>query len=219
MEINLLEKYPKTKRNLNQRAEQRSKKDIAIAKKFGHDYFDGDRKHGYGGYHYNARFWTDVIQDFISHYGLTKDSKVLDVGCGKGFMLFDLIKALPEITIKGVDISEYAIENGKEEVKPFLSVGNAKDLSQFKDNEFDLVISINTVHNLKLDECKQALKEIERVGKKAFVVNDAWRNEQEKEEMLMWNLTGETFMHTDDWKKLFAEVSYTGDYHWFIPNN
>ena len=216
-EINLLSKYPQPKRLLEQRAQQRTKEDIEIAKKFGKEYFDGMRNQGYGGYHYHPRFWTDVVQDFIVYYGLTKKSKILDVGCGKGFMLYDFLKAIPGISLRGIDISPYAIENSLPEVKPLLSVGNAKDLSRFKDKEFDVVISINTIHNLKIDECQQALREIERVGKHAFITNDAWRNEQEKERMLQWNLTGETVMHTDDWKKLFKEVGYTGDYYWFIP--
>lgn len=215
-EINLLERYPKSKRLIEERASQRTKKDIELAKEFGEEYFDGTRNQGYGGYHYNSRFWTDVVQDFIRFYGLTKESKILDVGCGKGFMLYDFFKALPGISVRGIDISLYAIEKAISDVKPFLSVGNAKDLQKFKDNEFDLVISINTIHNLKLDECKQALREIQRVGKNAFITNDAWRNEPEKEKMLQWNLTGETYMHVDDWKKLFQEVGYTGDFYWFI---
>jgi len=215
-EINLMAKYPKTKRNIDERASQRTQKDIALAKQFGEEYFDGDRSTGYGGFSYHERFWTQVVKDFIKYYKLTEKSKVLDVGCAKGFMLHDFRKTLPGITVRGIDISKYAIENAIEDVKPFLQVGNAKDLSMFNDKEFDLVISITTIHNLKLEECKQALKEIERVGKNAFITNDAWRNDSEKERMLKWNLTGETYMHVDDWKKLFDEINYTGDYYWFI---
>ena len=216
-EINLMIKYPRTKRNLDEREEQKTEEDKAIAKKFGKEFFDGDRRHGYGGFSYNPRFWTGVVKDMIKHYGLTNESKILDVGCAKGFMLYDFKKALPGLTVNGIDISEYAIKNAMDEVKPFLSVGNAKDLSIFKDKEFDLVISINTIHNLPLNECKQALREIRRVGKNAFIENDAWRTDEEKERMNIWNLTGETYMHVDDWKKLFEEVGYTGDYYWFIP--
>ncbi len=216
-EINLMEKYPRTKRNVDERGTTRTPEDVALAKKFGKEFFDGDRSHGYGGFNYHPRFWTEVVQDMIKHYGLTNESKILDVGCAKGFTLYDFKKALPGITVRGIDISEYAVANSLEEVKPFLSVGNAKDLSQFKDKEFDLVLCINTAHNLPLEECKQALKEISRVGKNAFIVNDAWRNEEEKSNMLKWNLTAETYMHVEDWKKLFAEVGYTGDYYWFIP--
>lgn len=217
VEINLLAKYPRTKRNIDNRAEQKTEEDRRIAKKFGQEFFDGDRKHGYGGFHYHPRFWTEVVPDFIRHYNLTNESKILDVGCAKGFMLYDFKKALSSITVEGIDISQYAIENAKKEIKQFLSIRDAKNLSRFKNKEFDLVISINTIHNLPLEECKQALREIQRVGEKAFITVDAWTNDKEKENMFKWNLTAETFMHIDDWKRLFEEVRYAGDYYWFIP--
>ncbi len=204
-------------RNLAERAEKRTAEDIKIARKFGKEFFDGERRHGYGGYHYNPKYWTGVVRDFIRHYRLTNNSKILDIGCGKGFMLYDFKKALPGIEIKGIDISAYAVENSMEEIKPFVSVGDARNLSHFKDKEFDLVISINTIHNLHLDDCRRALREIQRIGNTAFIVNDAWRNEEEKQRMLNWNLTGITFMHVEEWKKLFEEVGYQGDYYWFMP--
>jgi transketolase len=216
-EIDLLSKYPKTKRNVDERGAEKSEEDRTIARKFGKEFFDGDRKHGYGGFFYNPRFWTEVVKDFIQYYGLTAESKILDVGCGKGFMLYDFIKALPGLSVQGIDISEYAISHCVGFIKDYLSVGDAHDLSKYKDKEFDLVISINTIHNLKLEECKQALREVQRVGKRAFITNDAWRNDEEKEMMKKWNLTGETMMHVDDWKKLFEEVGYSGDFYWFIP--
>lgn len=216
-EINLMEKYPQTKRDVDERIEEKTEEDKKIAREFGKEFFDGERKQGYGGYNYNPRFWIGVVKDMIKHYGLTKDSKILDIGCAKGFMLYDFTRLCPGITVRGIDISKYAIKNGKEEVRKFLSVGDAKDLSEFENNEFDLVVSITTIHNLPLEECKQALREIQRVGKNAFITVDAWRNDEEKKRMNSWNLTGLTYMHVDDWKKLFEEVRYTGDYYWFIP--
>jgi SAM-dependent methyltransferase len=217
VEINLLEKYPKSKRPIDERATEKTPEDIAIAKRFGKEFFDGDRRHGYGGYSYHERFWTEVVKDFIRYYGLKGNSRILDVGCGKGFMLHDFKRAVPEIMVRGIDISEYAIEKAMDDMKPFVEVGSAKDLSRFKDKEFDLVISINTVHNLKLKECKQAIREIQRVGIKAFITMDAWRAEEERQRLMNWVLTAETMMSVSDWVKLFREVGYTGDYYWFIP--
>jgi SAM-dependent methyltransferase len=214
--INLMKNYPSARRNLEERASQKTEGDRIIARKFDKEFFDGDRKHGYGGYNYHPRFWTGVVEDMIRYYHLKKSSKILDVGCGKGFTLYDFTRILPGVEIKGIDISQYAIENGKEEVKPFLSVGTASDLSKFKNKEFDLAISLITLHNLELEECKQALREIERVGKKAFITVDAWRDETEKERMINWNLTARTLMSAEDWENLFEEVSYTGDYYWNI---
>ena len=150
-EIDLLNKYPKTKRNLSERAEAKTEEDRAIARKFEKDFFDGDRKHGYGGFYYNPRFWKDVVEDFRDYWNLNSDSSVLDVGCGKGFMLYDLVKLLPGINVAGVDISNYAIENSVESIKPFLKVANATSLP-YEDKSFDVVISINTIHNLEEEE-------------------------------------------------------------------
>lgn len=216
-EINLMENYPKTKRDFNERAIQRTKEDIKIAREFGKDFFDGERRHGYGGYNYHPRFWKEVVNDFINHYKLTNNSKILDIGCAKGFMLYDFKKALPNIKVVGIDISQYAIANALKDIKPFVKVGDAKELGMFNDAEFDLIIAINTIHNLEKNDLKNSIKEIERIGKHAFIVLDAWHNEEEKDRMLNWNLTGRTLMHVDDWKKLFKEVNYTGDYYWFNP--
>jgi ubiquinone/menaquinone biosynthesis C-methylase UbiE len=215
--INLMEKYPQSKRNPDERGKEKTEEDREIARRFGKEFFDGDRRYGYGGYNYHPRFWTEVVQDMIKHYSLTEQSSLLDVGCGKGFMLYDFKKSLPRMRIRGIDISQYAVENGKEEVREFLNVGDAKNLSKFKDKEFDLVTSITTVHNLPLEECKQAIREIQRVGKNAFIVVDAWRNEEERKRMFAWNLTAKTFMQVNNWEKLFEECGYIGDYYWFIP--
>ena len=217
IEIDLLENYPKTKRDLKQRANEKTEEDRNIARKFGKEFFDGDRKHGYGGFNYMSRFWQPVIPTFVKHFNLNENSKVLDVGCAKGFMLFDMKESIPNITIEGIDISSYAIENAKEEIKQFLRVGNAKELP-YEDNSFDVVISINTIHNLEKKECAKALQEIQRVSKgKSFITVDAYRNEEEKEAMYAWNLTAKTIMSVDEWIAFFEEVGYTGDYYWFIP--
>ena len=216
VEINLMAKFPSASRNLEKRGIEKTEEDRIIARQFGKDFFDGDRKYGYGGYNYHPRFWTGVVKDMIDYYNLTDKSKILDVGCGKGFTLYDFTRILPGVRVRGIDISSYAIENGKEEVKQFLSVGNAKDLSLFSDKEFDLVLSLITLHNLQLEDCKKAINEIERVGKKTFITVDAWRNEIEKKRMNAWNLTARTILSTEDWECLFKEAGYTGDYYWNI---
>jgi ubiquinone/menaquinone biosynthesis C-methylase UbiE len=216
-EIDLLEHYPKTQRKVEERGQEKTEEDRLIARKFGQEYFDGDRRYGYGGYSYQARFWQPVVPTFIDYYGIDEESSILDVGCGKGFMLHDFALALPEATLKGIDISEYAVTNAVEKVKSAIAVGNAKELP-FEDKSFDLVVSINTIHNLPIEECKQALREIQRVSRRdAFITVDAYRTPEEKKRMDDWNLTAQTYMHVDEWKKLFKEVGYEGDYFWFIP--
>ena len=217
IEIDLLKHYPKAKRDVNQRGKEKTEEDRAIARRFGKEFFDGERKHGYGGFSYAERFWKPVIPSFKEFYNLSSNSTILDIGCAKGFMLYDLITAIPGISVKGIDISEYAIENCKESVKEFVSVGDARSLP-FEDNSFDLVISINTIHNLDVDELKLSLKEISRVSRKhSFITVDAYRNQVEKEAMFAWNLTAKTILSVEDWLTLFKEAEYEGDYFWFIP--
>lgn len=217
MEIDLLAKYPRTQRKVMERGSEKTEEDRQIARRFGKEFFDGDRRQGYGGFYYQSRFWEPVIPDFQQHFNLKAGSRVLDVGCAKGFMLYDMHRLIPGIEVIGMDISEYAIRNAKEEIAPYLQTGDARSLP-FNDNSFDVVISINTVHNLECDECAKALREIERVSRRgAFITVDAYRNDEEHERMNAWNLTARTFMHVDEWKAFFKEVGYTGDYYWFIP--
>lgn len=217
IEIDLLINYPRTKRDVAARGEAKTEEDRRIACQFGKDFFDGDRRYGYGGYNYHPRFWQPVIPTFQQYYSLTSKSSVLDVGCGKGFMLHDMAQIIPGITVKGVDISEYAIANAIDDMRPHVRVGNAKKLP-FRDKSFDLVISINTIHNLDRDDCGQALQEIERVSRgKSYVTIDAYRTDEEKERMFAWNLTAKTILHVDEWKAFFKRVGCTGDYFWFIP--
>lgn len=216
-EIDLMVNYPRTKRDPLKRAAEKTESDRQIARQFGKEFFDGDRKTGYGGFRYDPRYWEPVIPTFKSHFGLTSQSKVLDVGCAKGFMLHDLQRLVPGIKVAGIDVSEYAIETALPEVKPFLKVGDVRKIP-FEDKSFDLVISITTVHNLEYDECITALREIERVSRgKSFITVDAYRTEEEKKMMDAWNLTAKTVLSVDGWKEMFRKAGYTGDYYWFMP--
>jgi SAM-dependent methyltransferase len=216
-EIDLLVNYPKAKRNVEERGAGKTDEDRRIARQFGREFFDGDRRTGYGGFNYLPRFWQPVVPTFRDHWGLKAGSAVLDVGCAKGFMLHDLAAGIPGIVVKGVDVSAYAIEHAIDDMKPHVQVADARALP-FPDKSFDVVISINTVHNLERADCAQALREITRVSRGgAFVTVDAYRTEDEKRRMYDWNLTAKTIMHVDEWIAFFAEVGYRGDYYWFIP--
>ena len=217
IEIDLLVNYPKSKRNVEDRGQSKTETDRAIARQFGKEFFDGDRSQGYGGFNYLPRFWQPVIPTLQQHFGLSPSSSVLDVGCAKGFMMHDLANLIPGIAVKGIDVSEYAINNAMEDMRAHVQVADARKLP-FQDNSFDVVISINTVHNLVREECGKALQEIERVSRgRSYITVDAYRTAEEKERMYAWNLTAQTIMHVDEWKAFFAEVGYTGDYYWFIP--
>jgi len=203
--------HNKTKRDYLGRVNEFPKAEAAkIAKKWGYDYWDGDRKFGYGGMKYDGR-WRPVAETIAEHYNLKSEDKVLDVGCGKGFLLYELTQVVPGIEICGVDISEYAIEHAKEEVKPFLRCECASYLP-FKDKEFDLVLSINTLHNLYLPGLWEALIEIERVGKQKYICVESYRNEEEKVNLLYWQITAMSIFEKRDWEWLFEKVGFVGDF-------
>mgnify|MGYP001580771978 FL=1 len=184
---------------------------MKIAKRFDKDFWDGDRRHGYGGFRYDGR-WEAVARQLIEKYNLPKNAKILDVGCGKGFVLYELKKILPDCEIVGFDISQYALDNAKEEVKGVLYNHAAQNPYPYKDKEFDLVFSINTLHNLLLFDFVSALKEIQRVGKEKYIAVEAYRNEEELFNLQCWVLTGQCFMKPEEWIWLFKEYKYTGDY-------
>jgi SAM-dependent methyltransferase len=215
-EINLLDRLPQTKRDPKARAQSKTQEDRALAKQFGRDFFDGERRHGYGGYRYDGR-WLPVARRLVEYYRLGPNARILDVGAAKGFLLHDLLEVLPGAQVRGIDVSTYAKANAYGLTGGLIDIGSAERLP-YADQSFDLVISINSIHNLPPRLCAQALAEMERVSRAhKFVTVDAWRTPEEQERLLDWILTAQTFMHVDDWKKLFANVGYTGDYWWFIP--
>lgn len=182
-----------------------------VALKFDKDYWDGERQFGYGGMRYDGR-WRTVADAMAKHYGIKPGMSVLDVGCGKGYLLYEFTQAVPGVKVAGIDISRYAIEHAKEEVKPSLSAHGAESLP-FADQSFDLVLSLNTLHNLPNYALHQALKEIERVGKGAkYIVIESFRNEREKVNLLYWQLTCRAFYSPQEWEWMFSQAGYTGDY-------
>ncbi len=207
--------HKKTARNYLARVNEFPKEQAAaLAKEFAFDYWDGDRKTGYGGYNYDGR-WRVVAEGLAQHYGLQAGDRVLDVGCGKAFLLYDLTQVVPGLEVSGIDISQYAIDHAREEMRPHLQVCSAAELP-FPDRSFDLVISINTLHNLYCYELDRALREMQRVGRdKKYICVESYRDEREKVNLMYWQLTCECFYTPEEWQWWFQQCGYTGD-HSFI---
>tara|TARA_B100000073_G_C23708713_1_gene563358 strand:+ start:741 stop:1412 length:672 start_codon:yes stop_codon:yes gene_type:complete len=183
-----------------------------LAKKFDFDYWDGDRKICYGGYHYIEGRWEKVVKDIVNYYDLPNKPKILDVGCGKGYLLYDFLKVIPDAEVFGIDISEYAIENSKKEIRENLIQGSATKLP-WPEDYFDLVISINTIHCLYAYDLQKSIKEIQRVGKlNKYICVESYRNETEKANLLYWQVTCEAFNTPKEWEWWFKSNGYTGDY-------
>ncbi len=213
-EINLLCKYPRSKRNVNVR-NPASPEDKAISSKFDWEYFDGDRRFGYGGYRYDGR-WIPVAETFCEYWKLKAGDRVLDIGCAKGFLVKDLMTVCPGLEVFGIDISPYAVINCEPEVVGRLHVGNAIDLP-FPDRSFKAAISINTIHNLERPLCVEAVKEMERIAPGCgYIQVDSYRTPEERELFLSWMLTAKTHYYPDGWRELFTEAGYAGAYYWTI---
>ena len=185
---------------------------MSLAKKYGEEYWDGDRRYGYGGYKYIPGRWKPIAEKLINIYNLKSDSKVLDIGCGKGYLLYELKLLIPDLDITGIDFSDYGLDNAKDEIKPFIFKHKAEEKLPFKSNEFDLVISLGTLHNLRIPELKAALSEMNRVGNKGYLMLESYRNENELFNLQCWALTAESFFDKQEWIWLYNHFGYNGDY-------
>jgi len=208
--------HKSAKRDYLSRMKNEKSKCMKIAKKYDFDYWDGGRNTGYGGYKYIKDYWKNMAQNLINDYKLKDGSKILDVGCGKSFLLHEMKLLIPKLNIEGFDVSEYGLKHNTELMKPFVYKQKAQEPFKYNNKEIDLVISINTLHNLKLNELKKAILEINRVGKQAYIVVESYRNEEELFNLQCWALTCQSFFSVDEWQWIYNEFNYTGDYEFIF---
>lgn len=207
--------HNRTKRNFIERMVNDKVHCMEVAMQYGYDYWDGDRKYGYGGYRYDGR-WKSVAEALIERNNLKDGCSILDVGCGKGFLLYEFSLLLPNARIVGLDVSEHGLSDAKPEIKDCLHLAGAQDKMPYQDNEFDLVVSLGALHNLKIFDLKKALEEIERVGKNKYVMVESYRNSEELFNLQCWALTCQSFFSTDEWEWLYDHFGYTGDYEFIF---
>ncbi len=203
--------HGKTGRNYVERMMDEKVACMEVARGYGGRFWDGDRRFGYGGYVYDGR-WAPVAEALIAQYNLPANARILDVGCGKGFLLYELKKLLPDAEVRGVDISDYALGEAKEEIRENLFHHRAEAPYPFEEGAFDLVISLTTLHNLKIFDLSAALKEMERVGRNRYLVVESYRSERELFNLQCWALTCEAFFRPEEWVWLMESFGYTGDY-------
>ena len=212
-EVNIITKmHLSTKRNYLKRMLNKKIDCMKIAKKYGKDYWDGKRDYGYGGYKFIKDYWKPVALKLIKKYKLNNKSRILDIGCGKGFLLYEIKKILPNINIVGIDISKYGINNSKKEVKKNLKLLDLRNDLPFKKNYFDLAYSINTLHNLEINYLSNSIKQIIRVSKNSYICVESYRNESELFNLQCWALTCETFFSRNEWIWLYKYLKYDRDF-------
>ena len=185
---------------------------MVVSKKYDHNYWDGDRRYGYGGYKYIPGLWTNVAKKIINDYNLSNKSKILDLGCGKAFLLHEIKQILPDIYLIGIDISNYGINNTTPEMKFNLNLLDAREPLPYQEKEFDLLLSLGMLHNFRLPELKNTIKEINRVSKHSYIMVESYRNEKELFNLQCWALTAQSFLDEGEWKWLYKEYNYKGDY-------
>ena len=216
-QVKLLKRYPKTiRKNIIDDRLKISESDKKLAREFDYEYFDGPRSLGLGGYKYINGFWSEVVDDFINYYNLNEKSSLLDIGCGKGFMLFDFCKKIPNLRVRGLEFSQYCFNNSLPIIRPHIDIGCCS-LLPYETNSFDLAISIATIHNLDKSGVKRALREIMRVSKKSFIKINGYTSDLERDELENWNLVAKTILHVEEWKELFDEVGYDREWDFFVP--
>lgn len=204
--------HKKTKRKYLDRMINNKSYCMKISKKYGQKYWDGDRMFGYGGYKYIKGYHEQLAKNLIKNYNLNNKSKILDIGCGKGYLMYEIKKILNGAEVLGLDISRYAKKNSKKEISKFIKIHDLRNKLNYNEKYFDLVYSINTFHNLKLDNIFNRLKDMEFIGKNQFLCVESFRNEIEQFNLQCWALTAETLIDTDSWKWLLKISGYSGDY-------
>jgi len=213
-EVNLLARYPKSKRNVQARLENKEE-NRALAMKFDKEYFDGTREQGYGGFKYDGR-WIPIAEDIVRHYDLKAGDRVLDIGCAKGFLVKDLMMVCPGLEVFGIDVSTYAVMNCEPEVIGRLHIGDARKLP-FPDKSFKTALAINVIHNLTNEECLSAINEITRVATSgSYIQVDAYKSDDERQLFLDWVLTAKTHGTPKFWQEMFKNAGYSGDYYWTV---
>ena len=179
------------------------------ARKYGVANWDGERRYGYGGYHYQPGRFKPMAEALIERYDLKPGDSVLDIGCGKGFLLYELQQLMP-LHLDGIERSTYAIEHKHPDLKATILNGRIENTVYA--GVYDLVVSLGCLHNLTLRELHVALPIIAKSAKNGYLMVESFRNVQEWFNLTAWCLTAESIMRPEDWCFLYEMYGYKGDY-------
>lgn len=188
---------------------------MEVARRYGPDYWDGDRRYGYGGYRYDGR-WKPVAERLVAHYGLGPGARILDAGCGKAHLLYELQRLLPGAELHGFDISGHGLADAPEAIRPCLRRHDIREPLPWPDGHFDLALCLGVVHNLRLHELPGPLAELRRVSRRRYLMTESYRNARELFNLQCWALTAESFFDAEEWVWLLDHFGYDGDYEFIF---
>jgi ubiquinone/menaquinone biosynthesis C-methylase UbiE len=189
-----------------------------IAWERGKEYYDGKRINGYGGFKYDGR-WKKILPKLIKRYNLKKGSKVLDLGCKKGFLLKDLKDLVPGIKIYGIEDHNYPLKNSMKDIRKYLHKSDYFDLP-YKNNLFDAVFAFHCIYRANFGDTLNTIKEIKRVTKKnSYITLGAYHDKKGKELYDQWGILSTTHLNVKDWKKILKYLKYKGDYSFTTPES
>jgi len=191
-------------------AKERTVINKMYAWELGKEYYDGSRLNGYGGFKYDGR-WLKLLPKIIKKYKLTNKSKVLDLGCKKGFLLKDLNILLPGVRSYGIENHSYALKKAVRCKSKLIRSEYTK--LPFKNKSLDFVIAFNSLYMQNLGDVIKSLKEIERVSKKSYIVLASGENDEERNKFYKWTLIGTSILLKREWKILFKKIKFRGDYY------
>ena len=212
-EFNLLEEYPSPEKPRYVGSDLRTINHRIVATLRDKDFFDGNRNYGYGGFKYDGR-WKKIAKKIANEYNLDNKSSFLQLGCEKGFLLHDLKNILPNLKIRGLETSDYAVNNSMEDVRKYISKTKNYINLEYEENKFDFILALGVVYTLNLSDAIQCLKEIQRISKgKSFVILASYETIQDYWLFRQWTVLGSTILLKNDWIEVLNHVNYTGDYY------
>ena len=176
---------------------------------FGYDYFDNPKSgRGYRGYVYTGRYY-ETAKKIIDHYKLKPNSKILEIGCAKGYLLYEFFKL--KMDVVGYDISRYAVDNCIEELKEMIFLGRVNDINE-NDNIYDLAIAKEVLSHMAIDDILFTINKLQNISKNIYLVLQTVSEKKKANDMQSWDCTYKTMMIKKDWEKVLSSCGFHGDY-------
>lgn len=176
---------------------------------YGYDYFDNcNYGIGYGGYSYDGRYARSVGL-IVKEFGLSPGTTIFEVGCAKGFILYEFFKQ--GYHVQGVDLSEYATANAPSEISKKISCASSTDLA-FANDSFDFSFSKEMLPHLTETDIDKTVRELMRVtkGNRIFLEIQVATSDSSSELIRKWDDTHRTIRKSAWWLQKLNQLDFDG---------